>query len=203
MVCQGLVPPGPRELARITAETFLTPEHRERLLKAEAQSDALAACRGSDVAGLEAQLVKHESLMSFIDEDCRTLLHWGSPCGHAAVVRMLITIFASKDQRSIAPLLHDLDAGGCSSLHYASQEVHLKVVVTLLYHGASVDLLDRQRKSPLVEAIEGGHVAVGRFLLARSAVLVVEAGDGGGAVLAVNGFRIAGASASRGEWVGV
>ena len=142
-------------------------------------------------------------MLSFVDETGMTLLHWASLCGHATSVRTLVTAFMIKLQRPVAPFLDAEDAGGCSSLHYASQQGHLEVVVTLLYHGASVDLLDRQRKSPLVEAIEGGHVAVGRFLLARSAVLVVEAGDGGGAVLAVNGFRIAGASASRGEWVGV
>ena len=148
------------------------------------------------MAALEAQLARHESVLSFVDDSGMTLLHWASLRGHAAVVRMLIAASRPINQVAVAPLLDAVDAGGCSSLHYASQEGHLEVVVTLLYHGASVDLLDRQRKSPWVEAIEGGHVAVGRLLLARGAVLVVEASDG--AALRLNEHLVTGPRMIRG-----
>ena len=142
VVCRDLIQPGPSELAE-GAQLGLelqTQEQRQRYELAENRQKLFSMCRNGDLEGLSAAL-SGTRVADVVDVDRMSLLHWTSLRGFPAVARLLICRVAS-DTR--VAYIDSQDSGGCTALHYASQEGNLAAAVTLLFHGASPELKDIQ-----------------------------------------------------------
>ena len=54
--------------------------------------------------------------------------------------------------------------GGRTALHYAARHGHLVIVEALLQHGATVNVHDHSRQTPLQLAMEYGHIDIALLL---------------------------------------
>ena len=58
-------------------------------------------------------------------------------------------MFLSLFQSNIKVLLNDMDNRGCTPIHYATRDGNIKSVQSLIELGATVNLKDFQKQSPL------------------------------------------------------
>ncbi|KAF5492293.1 Heat shock protein sti1-like protein [Colletotrichum siamense] len=105
------------------------------------------------------------SVLRYVDEDNRTVLHHAARLGRAEIVRAAIST-AGPDA-----IVDPLDADRCTPLHLASRNGHLEVVTTLLAAGADVRAEESFDETPLHEAARNGHAEIARVLIAAGAVV--------------------------------
>ncbi|KAI8280171.1 Heat shock protein sti1-like protein [Colletotrichum sp. SAR11_57] len=96
------------------------------------------------------------SVLRYVDEDNRTVLHHAARLGRAEIVRAAIST-AGPDA-----VVDPLDADKCTPLHLASRNGHLEVVQNLLAAGADVRAEESFDETPLHEAARNGHAEIAR-----------------------------------------
>lgn len=103
---------------------------------------AFALLRAGSVARLLQRLAEPDAseLARAVDEDGRTLLHWASDGGHAAVCRALLALGAPVDAQ---------DAEGLTALHMAALCEHEAALAVLLAAGADDTIEDADGSTPL------------------------------------------------------
>ncbi|KAI8223268.1 Heat shock protein sti1-like protein [Colletotrichum sp. SAR 10_86] len=96
------------------------------------------------------------SVLRYVDEDNRTVLHHAARLGRSEIVRAAIST-AGPDA-----VVDPLDADRCTPLHLASRNGHIEVVTTLLAAGADVRAEESFDETPLHEAARNGHAEIAR-----------------------------------------
>ena len=107
-----------------------------------------------------------------VDNDGKSVLHLSAQRGNAA----LITHILSTDT---APFINARDRRGMTPMHYAVESRRAaETIETLARHGAAIDTLDDEGRSPLHVAMERGNSPAVQALLMRSSKVQVKDGDG-------------------------
>lgn len=102
------------------------------------------------------------ALEACVDDTGMTPLHWASLCGHPGVVQQLIRSVSSEVRPTLLSRCCD---GGYNALHYACQEGHLEIVVTLIFYGATINQCDAVGIPPVLIAGKYGHLSIVALLL--------------------------------------
>jgi ankyrin repeat protein len=94
----------------------------------------------------------------------RTLLMFAAEAGQTDIVNILIAAGAkldTRDQLSIASSI----GGGETALHRAAANHHTEIVKALLAAGAKIDVVDKSKRTPLADAVEGEDATIAEILL--------------------------------------
>ncbi|XP_071050717.1 transient receptor potential cation channel subfamily A member 1 isoform X2 [Onthophagus taurus] len=87
----------------------------------------------------------------------------------------------AKDQSSLLQLLNEKDISGCSPLHYASREGHIRSIENLIRLGACINLKNNNNESPLHFAARYGRYNTVRQLLdSEKGTFIINESDGEG-----------------------
>jgi len=103
------------------------------------------------------ELIKRGADINVKDHGKRTPLIISSDVGNLDIVKELIKVGAT---------LNDKDYQGYTALHVASK---LDIVKELIKAGARIDIQDKWRKTPLLSAVEEGHVDIVKELIKAGA----------------------------------
>ncbi|KAB0796783.1 hypothetical protein PPYR_10844 [Photinus pyralis] len=87
----------------------------------------------------------------------------------------------SKYQGNLVQLLNEKDNSGCSPLHYASREGHIRSLENLIQLGAVINLKNNNNESPLHFAARyGRYNTVKQLLDSEKGTFIINESDGGG-----------------------
>ncbi|XP_050517339.1 transient receptor potential cation channel subfamily A member 1 isoform X1 [Diabrotica virgifera virgifera] len=87
----------------------------------------------------------------------------------------------AKSKESLLQLLNEKDINGCSPLHYASREGHIRSLENLIRLGACINLKNNNNESPLHFAARYGRYNTVRELLdSEKGTFIINESDGGG-----------------------
>ncbi|XP_057671401.1 transient receptor potential cation channel subfamily A member 1 isoform X2 [Diorhabda carinulata] len=87
----------------------------------------------------------------------------------------------SKSKESLLQLLNEKDINGCSPLHYASREGHIRSLENLIHLGACINLKNNNNESPLHFAARyGRYNTVKQLLDSEKGTFIINESDGGG-----------------------
>lgn len=87
----------------------------------------------------------------------------------------------AKKSSEIMDLLNEKDSSGCTPMHYASLNGHLKTIQSLLYLGAIINLKNNENQSPLHFAARYGRYNTVRHLLeTKKGHMIINEMDGEG-----------------------
>nr|XP_008191477.1 PREDICTED: transient receptor potential cation channel subfamily A member 1 isoform X2 [Tribolium castaneum] len=87
----------------------------------------------------------------------------------------------AKSQTSLLQLLNEKDINGCSPLHYASREGHIRSLENLIRLGATINLKNNNNESPLHFAARYGRYNTVRQLLdSEKGTFIINESDGEG-----------------------
>lgn len=77
------------------------------------------------------------------------LLFEGTELAYLYYQIILIQCLKAQSKQSLQELLNEKDNTGCSPLHYASREGHIRSLENLIKHGAVINLKNNNNESPL------------------------------------------------------
>ena len=109
----------------------------------------------------------------------QSALMWAAARGNADMVRFLAANGAALDARGLVrqwprkiinePRPKDMNKGGFTALHYAAREGCIDCARALVEAGADLDVIDPERVTPLVLALENLHYDLAAFLIEAGA----------------------------------
>lgn len=103
------------------------------------------------------QLIERGASIRGVATDGTTLLHAAAFSGNESLIKRLLTIDFDINQRNITH--------GHTPLFYAAIKGHIKIVLSLLQAGVSLDVMDKNGLTPLDAATRSGHLEVVKVLL--------------------------------------
>lgn len=124
-------------------------------------------------------LIKAGANILLKDITQRNLLHLiiinGGRCEEFAKVMLFNSKFVLSD------FLNEKDSTGCSCLHYASREGHIRSLENLIRLGACINLKNNNNESPLHFAARYGRFnTVKQLLDSEKGTFIINESDGGG-----------------------
>ncbi|XP_073975399.1 transient receptor potential cation channel A1 isoform X5 [Rhodnius prolixus] len=94
---------------------------------------------------------------------------------------ILIQCLKAQSKQSLQELLNEKDNTGCSPLHYASREGHIRSLENLIKHGAVINLKNNNNESPLHFAARyGRYNTVKQLLDSEKGSFIINETDGEG-----------------------
>ncbi|KAI1295372.1 Transient receptor potential cation channel subfamily A member 1 [Halotydeus destructor] len=134
----------------------------------------LAGCRGAWKAMLT--LIQLGANVMQRDQCSRNILH------HIVLSGGNLDQFTAQiPKESITQLLNERDVFGCTPMHYASRDGHLKTIQSLIQLGAVINLKNNENQSPLHFACKYGRYNTVRHLLeSPKGHLIINEMDGEG-----------------------
>ncbi|XP_055707282.1 transient receptor potential cation channel subfamily A member 1 isoform X3 [Phlebotomus papatasi] len=148
----------------------LDKEHRSPLL--------LAASRGG--WRTVHSLIRLGANISLKDANNRNVLHLVIMNG-GRLEEFAMEVSKTQSQTHLLQLLNEKDNTGCSPLHYASREGHIKSLENLIRLGACINLKNNNNESPLHFAARYGRFNTVRQLLdSEKGTFIINESDGEG-----------------------
>lgn len=90
-------------------------------------------------------------------------------------------LFQAQSEKELMLLLNEKDNSGCSPLHYASREGHIRSLESLIRLGACINLKNNKNESPLHFAARyGRYNTVKQLLDSEKGTFIINESDGEG-----------------------
>ncbi|KAJ1525322.1 hypothetical protein ONE63_010144 [Megalurothrips usitatus] len=114
------------------------------------------------------------------DSNSRNVLHLVVMNG-GRLDELASAVINAKAQKDLHELLNEKDSAGCSPLHYASREGHIRSLENLIRLGAVINLKNHNNESPLHFAARYGRFNTVRHLLdSEKGSFIINESDGEG-----------------------
>ncbi|CAG9864669.1 unnamed protein product [Phyllotreta striolata] len=125
-------------------------------------------------------LIKLGADINIRDINKRNLLHLVVMNG-GRLEKFASEVSEAKSKESLLQLLNEKDINGCSPLHYASREGHIRSLENLIQLGACINLKNNNNESPLHFAARYGRYNTAKQLLdSEKGTFIINESDGGG-----------------------
>lgn len=111
-------------------------------------------------------LIQHKANVNIADFDDYTPLSVATQENHIAITELLL------QNGSLVNAVRK--ENGVSSLYLAAQEGYLELVKLLVQHGADINVSSKFGTTPLLIAIENGHIPITQFLMQQKASLAAS-----------------------------
>lgn len=192
-------------VADVTALLDVDPTQLEALNRAYGYTSLIWAAKHGQLGVMRLLVQRGANVHAAMDHGY-TALHYGAGWGHEEMVNFLLTKGAgvrTRDTQGRTPLmdacrrghlgvvrllvphlgkggLEDRDGSGRTALHEAATGGYEEVAEILLSHGLQAQSTDTNRRSPLMEACEKGHMGVVQMLVQHTGGQGLEQRDGDG-----------------------
>ena len=145
----------------------------------EGETPLMAVARTGRIEAAELLIDAGADVNAIEDFGGQSALMWAAARGNAPMVRFLAAHGATLDARGLVrqwprkiinePRPKDMNKGGFTALHYAAREGCIDCVRALVEAGADLDVIDPERVTPLVLALENLHYDLAAYLIEAGA----------------------------------